>query len=80
VQSVLEVRRAAPADRRQTLAEARRRLAEAAAACRPLVQDRPAVRRAYRRCVRRLARDAGGVRAALWSCWRRLFPLLPAAS
>jgi hypothetical protein len=41
--------------------------------------DRKAVRRVYRRCVRRLARDGGGVAAALWGWWRRLRPLLPAA-
>jgi cellulose synthase operon protein C len=77
LRGVTVVQRAAPADRPRAFAEARRQLAAAAVRSTPLVQDRPAVRRAYRRCVRRLARDRGGLVGLLWGWYRWLRPLLP---
>jgi hypothetical protein len=43
----------------------------------PLNDDRRALLAAYRRCVRRLARDRGGVPAFVWSRWRCWRPQLP---
>jgi hypothetical protein len=75
--AIVEVRNAAPANRRQAFAAARHRLNQAALECRPLVYNRGPVRRAYRRAVRCIARERGGFLAAVWSVWRRLSPLLP---
>ncbi len=78
LQAVRSVQAAAPGERKAALASARKALAEAAARCAPMPLDREAVRRTYLRCVRRLARDAGGVTARFWGWWRSLSPLLPA--
>lgn len=70
VQVVLDVLRAAPAERPARFASARSRLAEAVA--RPLpAEDVPALRQAHRRAVRRLAQDVGTWPAWFWSLWRR---------
>jgi tetratricopeptide (TPR) repeat protein len=63
--------------RRQVFHEIRRALAEQARTNKPMSEDLPAVRRIYRRCIRRIAEDVGGLRATLWAGWRQLFPLLP---
>jgi tetratricopeptide (TPR) repeat protein len=74
---LLLVRRAPLQARWQTLKGACRSLAEAARKNKPMSEDLPALRRTYRRVIRRLAHEAGGLRARLWACWRRLVPLLP---
>jgi hypothetical protein len=79
VECVADLDEAPPPERGQMWQEVRQRLTHAAHSCAPLVEDRPAARRMYRRCVRRLARH-GGPTGALWGMWRRLRPLLPAAT
>jgi tetratricopeptide (TPR) repeat protein len=76
---VLQVRQASPPERGGAFNEARRRLLALAARSEPIQHDR-ALRAAYRRCVRRLAADRGGLKAALWGWRRRLLPLLPRAA
>lgn len=80
LQGLCSVQQAGPADRRPAFFAALRQWQQAAVQCSPLHQDRPAVARSYRRCVRRLARDCRAMTATLWSWWRCLFPLLPARS
>jgi hypothetical protein len=80
LETILSIRRSEPAGRRGALAAAKKSLAEAVSRCTPLVQDRAAVRRAYRKSVRRMACDCGDLAATLWSWWRRLRPQLPPAT
>jgi tetratricopeptide (TPR) repeat protein len=77
LRAILSIRQSPPAERRNALAGAKKRLAEAVEQCTPLGQDRAAVRRAYRKSVRRMAQDCGGLGAAWWAWWRCLRPQLP---
>lgn len=74
---IVDVSKADAANRRQAFRAARQRLSQAALECRPLVYYRGAVRRAYRRAVRCIARGRGGFMAGLWGLWRRMSPHLP---
>jgi hypothetical protein len=80
VEALLAVQQAAPPERGAACARARRQLDEAEKAFAPLTDDRPALLQAYRRCVRRLAKDGGGLSARVWSAWRSRRPRLPAAT
>jgi hypothetical protein len=77
VDCMCDVQETPAAERGPVFADVRRQLRQAAADATPLVQDRPAVRRAYRKGIRRIAKDVGGLSAAVWCLWRRMFPLLP---
>jgi tetratricopeptide (TPR) repeat protein len=74
--AVLDAGRAEAAARPRVFAEARRRLAEAAMRTPPAAEDRPAVRRMYRRCVAQVGRKLGGLRPRVWAWWRRAVPFL----
>jgi tetratricopeptide (TPR) repeat protein len=74
---MLSLQRAAPAERPSAFRRARRQLDDAVRTMVPLNDDRRALLAVYRRCVRRLARDRGGVPALLWSRWRCWRPMLP---
>jgi tetratricopeptide (TPR) repeat protein len=76
---LVEVQRTEPGERRRTFAVARRRFREAVAA-HPKMHFDPEVVVTYRRCVRRIAKDCGGLWAAAWSLWRCLRPAQPRAS
>src|SRR5262249_25845548 len=77
VAGLVAVQEAAPRDRPGVLGAVRRKLRDAAAACTPMVEDRRAVWRTYRRCVLRLGRDGGTIAGKLWAWSRWLEPLLP---
>jgi len=80
VETLLLVQQATAAEQPVVFRRVRRQLAETARTMGPLKDDRLALMATYRRCVRRLAYDRGGMTALLWSWWRRLRPLLPLAS
>jgi tetratricopeptide (TPR) repeat protein len=80
VQALLSVQQVAPAERGAAFLKARQQLAEAEKSLAPLKDDRLALLQSYRRCVRRLARDGGGLAGQLWSHYRRWRPRLPAAT
>jgi tetratricopeptide (TPR) repeat protein len=77
VEAVLSVRQAPAAERRAAFKPARQKLSGLAQSGALPAEDRPAVRHAYRLCVRRLAHDRGGWAAELWGAWRELVPALP---
>jgi hypothetical protein len=79
VEALVSVQLVPAAERHRLFAETRTKLRQAAIDCSPLREDRPAVRQAYRRALRRLARDFGGKKARLWSLWRCWRPILPAS-
>ena len=79
VETLLSVQQAAPAERSSAFRRARQQLDEAVRTMVPLNDDRRALLAAYRRCVRRLAQDRGGVPAFVWSRWRCWRPQLPPA-
>jgi hypothetical protein len=75
--AVMEMRGAPPDRRRQAFRDVRRRLSQAAMECRPVLCNRAAVARAYRRAVGCIAHEMGGFLGSAWACWRWLSPLLP---
>ena len=79
VETLLSVQQAAPAERSSAFRRARQQLDDAMRTMVPLNDDRRALLAAYRRCVRRLAQDRGGVPAFVWSRWRCWRPQLPPA-
>ena len=80
VEVLSAVQQVAPPERPAAFRRARQQLDEAVRTITPLNDDRLALRRAYRRCVRRLAQMRGGVPALAWGRWRSWRPLLPAAT
>jgi tetratricopeptide (TPR) repeat protein len=79
VETLLSVQQAAPAERSSAFRRARKQLDDATRTMVPLNDDRRALLVSYRRCVRRLALDRGGVPAFVWSHWRCWRPQLPPA-
>jgi cellulose synthase operon protein C len=77
IEAVLSVQQAAAADRGAAFKQARQKLSGLALSGALPSEDRPAVRHAYRLCVRRLAHDRGGWTAELWGVLRELVPVLP---
>jgi tetratricopeptide (TPR) repeat protein len=71
--ALLKVQSAEAAARPAAWAQAREELKEAVAAC-PSTEVPAAFGKWYRRIVRRMAADAGGLRAKLWSWWQSVNP------
>jgi tetratricopeptide (TPR) repeat protein len=70
VRALIEIQQRPDPDRAVAFAVARQRLREAAGFC-PNYVMQPALARAYRRCVRRIAHDCSGPLATLWA-WGRV--------
>jgi len=79
LEALLSVQQAAPVERSSAFRHARQQLDDAVRTMVPLNEDRRALLAAYRRCVRRMALDRGGVPAFVWSRWRCWRPHLPPA-
>jgi tetratricopeptide (TPR) repeat protein len=79
IEVLLSVQEAPPAERSSAFRKARQQLDDAVRTMVPLNDDRRALLATYRRCVRRLAHDRGGMPAMLWSRWRCWRPMLPPA-
>jgi tetratricopeptide (TPR) repeat protein len=77
IRAMLSVQQADASSRRRAFGDARRSILAAALASSPLLEDRPAVARAYQVARRRLARDAGGPSGFLWGAFRAVSPSLP---
>ncbi len=63
-------------DKAYAFDEARHQLAQAARTVEPVDHD-PALRKTYRRVMRQIAPNCGGLRHKLWALWRVWHPLLP---
>ena len=79
-EAVLLVGQSSAEGRRAAFGQARQKLSGLAQSGPLPAEDRPAVRHAYRLCVRRLAHDRGGWAAELWGAWRELVPAMPKAA
>jgi tetratricopeptide (TPR) repeat protein len=79
IELLLSVQRAPSEERSSAFRIARQKLDDSVGTMVPLNDDRRALMRTYRLCVRRLAHDRGGVPALLWSRWRCWRPMLPPA-
>jgi hypothetical protein len=79
IEVLLSVQRVPLAERSEAFRRARQQLDDAVRTMVPLNEDRLALLQAYRRCVRRLAQDRGGMSALVWSHWRCWRPMLPPA-
>jgi tetratricopeptide (TPR) repeat protein len=71
--AMLKVQTAEAAARPSAWVEARKEIKEALAAC-PNTEVPAAFGKWYRRIVRRMATDAGGLKAKLWSWWKTVNP------
>lgn len=71
VEATVDVRLAPPASRAATFREVRKRIAQACRDYRHFTKDRE-LRRLFRKCVRRIAKDAAGVRGRLWALGQML--------
>jgi cellulose synthase operon protein C len=76
VEAVLLVQQAPPAERRGAFTQTRQKLRGLAQSGALPAEDRPALRHAYRLCVRRLVHDRGGWVGELWSMWRALVSVM----
>lgn len=76
VEVLLEVQKTPPAERGRAFDDARRRMHQSATAISSVRQD-PALVITYRRFIRRIAQECGGLRAMVWGRWRSSRPVLP---
>jgi len=75
LEGLVRVQQAAPDKKDEAFREARSQSAKAVESLAPKVSN-PDLSRSYQRWVKRLARDAGGMSAYLWSLFRKLRPSL----